>query len=115
MGNEYRTEKKILASELFDGRLKKFDIQEHDRGHSDRNYRCLSDGEKRLGVLINEVGYITGFVREWNGDWSALPICTPLTRMAPLRAQLPLRQRQVSAFAFFRPSAAPPLPRLRKA
>lgn len=69
MGNEY--EKKILASELFDGRLKKFDIQEHDRGHSDRNYRCLSDGEKRLGVLINEVGYITGFVREWNGDWSA--------------------------------------------
>jgi hypothetical protein len=34
MGNEYRTEKKILASELFDGRLKKFDIQEHDRGHS---------------------------------------------------------------------------------
>ena len=71
MGNEYRTEKKILASELFDGRLKKFDIQEHDRGHSDRNYRCVSDGEKRLGVLINEVGYITGFVREWNGDWSA--------------------------------------------
>ena len=33
MGNEYRTEKKILASELFDGRLKKFDIHEHDRGH----------------------------------------------------------------------------------
>jgi hypothetical protein len=71
MGNEYRTEKKILASELFDGRLKNFGIHEHDRGHSDRNYRCLSDGEKRLGVPINEAGYITGFASEWNGDWSA--------------------------------------------
>jgi hypothetical protein len=70
MSNEYRAEKDILASELFDGRLKKCGIHEHDRDHSDRNYRCLSDGEKRLGVTINGAGYVTGFARERNGDWS---------------------------------------------
>jgi hypothetical protein len=63
MGNEYRAEKDIVASELFDGRLKKFDVYElaDDLGH--RGLRYLTDGENDLRVPINEAGYATGFAR----------------------------------------------------
>jgi hypothetical protein len=69
MGNEYRANKDILASELFDGRLKKFGVHEHDQARE--NYRCLTDGENSLGVRINDAGYVTGFTREWNGNWGS--------------------------------------------
>jgi hypothetical protein len=42
MGSEYRAEKDIVASELFDGRLQKFGVREH--GQARENYRCLTDG-----------------------------------------------------------------------
>jgi hypothetical protein len=43
MGNEYRTEKKILASELFDGRLQKFGIHERSMCDSVSLRSPLSD------------------------------------------------------------------------
>jgi hypothetical protein len=69
MGSEYRAEKDILASELFDGRLQKFGIREH--GQARENHRCLTDGENCLGVRINDAGYVVGFEREWNGNWGS--------------------------------------------
>jgi hypothetical protein len=67
MGSEYRAEKDIVASELFDGRLQKFGVREH--GQARENYRCLTDGENCLGVRIDDVGCVTGFERAWNGVW----------------------------------------------
>ena len=67
MGSEYRAEKDIVASELFDGRLQKFGAREH--GQARENYRCLTDGKNCLGVRINDAGYVAGFEREWNGKW----------------------------------------------
>ena len=69
MGSEYRAEKDIVASELFDGRLQKFGVREH--GQARENYRCLTDGKNCLGVPINDAGYVTGFQREWNGNWGS--------------------------------------------
>jgi hypothetical protein len=69
MGSEYRAEKDILASELFDGRLQKFGVREH--GQARENHRCLTDGENCLGVRINDAGYVAGFEREWNGNWGS--------------------------------------------
>jgi hypothetical protein len=69
MGNEYRAEKNLLASELFDGRLEKFGVHEH--GQARENHRCLTDCENCLGVLINDAGHVTGFAREWNGNWGS--------------------------------------------
>jgi hypothetical protein len=69
MGSEYRAEKDILASELFDGRLQKFGIRDH--GQARENHRCLTDGENCLGVRINDAGYVVGFEREWNGNWGS--------------------------------------------
>ena len=69
MGSEYRAEKDILASELFDGRLQKLGVREH--GQARKNHRCLTDGENCLGVRINDAGYVAGFEREWNGNWGS--------------------------------------------
>jgi hypothetical protein len=69
MGSEYRAEKDILGSELFDGRLQKFGIRDH--GQARENHRCLTDGENCLGVRINDAGYVVGFEREWNGNWGS--------------------------------------------
>ena len=69
MGSEYRAEKDIVASELFDGHLQKFGVREH--GQARENHRCLTDGENCLGVRINDAGYVAGFEREWNGNWGS--------------------------------------------
>jgi hypothetical protein len=69
MKHEYKTNKDILASDLFDGRLKKSGI--HEDGQARENYRCLTDGENCLGVQINDAGHITGFTREWSGKWGS--------------------------------------------
>ena len=69
MANEYRPNKDILASELFDGRLEKFDVHEV-REDGSEGYRCLTDGQKRLGVEINKAGYVSGFTMAWSGTWA---------------------------------------------
>src|SRR5215469_10317904 len=69
MGNEYRPNKDILASELFDGRLEKFGVHEV-REDGSEGYRCLTDGQKRLGVEINKAGYVSGFTMAWSGSWA---------------------------------------------
>ena len=69
MGNEYRSNKDILASELFDGRLEKFGVHEV-REDGSEGYRCLTDGQKRLGVEINKAGYVSGFTMAWSGSWA---------------------------------------------
>ena len=51
MGIEYKTEKDILASELFDGRLKKFGVYERFYGKNrDRVSELLEEVFKKFGV-----------------------------------------------------------------
>jgi hypothetical protein len=61
MSTDFITLKKIHASDLFDGRLEKFDVREHIKADetTDRK-RCLTDGRNYVWVFIAEDGLVTG-------------------------------------------------------
>ena len=47
----FATTEKILFADLFDGRLKRFDIQEYiEEGKTSYNFRCLADRDNRVWV-----------------------------------------------------------------
>lgn len=58
MSTDFRPRDCMLASELFDGRLKKFGCREHRQGTD----RCLTDGRGNyLFVCIDDAGYAVEF------------------------------------------------------
>jgi hypothetical protein len=62
MSSEYRPRECMLASELFDGRLKKFGCRE--RGQGTEFSRCLTDGRGNyLFVWIDDAGRAVEFTR----------------------------------------------------
>ena len=62
MSSEYRPRECVLASELFDGRLKKFGCREHGQGTEFS--RCLTDGRGNyLFVWIDDAGRAVEFTR----------------------------------------------------
>lgn len=58
MSTYFEALKKILASELFDGRLGKFGVYEHIHAHTSETHRCLSDGRSYLCVSIMDDGFV---------------------------------------------------------
>jgi hypothetical protein len=61
--------KKILACDLFDGRLEEFNVREDIRRQTTEHERCLTDGCNYLWVFIGDDGFVSNFHR-WmpNGD-----------------------------------------------
>ena len=55
MSTKYRTEKKILFSELLDGRLERLGVREEARSAADV-MRCLTDGQNCLWVRRRDNG-----------------------------------------------------------
>jgi hypothetical protein len=68
MSIDFKPRGRIFASEMFDGRLKKFGVREDSDGAIDT--RWLTDGRKNyLCVWINDAGRVVEFTRYmWCGD-----------------------------------------------
>jgi hypothetical protein len=55
MSISFRLSKKVLAVDLFDGRLQKFGVREHIHpSETDESKRCLTDGRNYLCVSVND-------------------------------------------------------------
>jgi hypothetical protein len=70
MSIDFWPRKDILASELFDERLKKFRVHE-DTGEDfpSTNHRWLTDGRKNYLLWVNDAGSVFEFTRyAWCGD-----------------------------------------------
>jgi hypothetical protein len=67
MSTDYRTEKRILVADLFDGRLEEFNVRVHIHKHGTKDFRCLSDGENYLSVYGSPSGFISCLSRN-GGD-----------------------------------------------
>lgn len=60
MSTDYKLLKKVTASALFDGSLKKFGIHEYVKpDQTSKNSRCLTDGRNFLWVHIDDAGRVT--------------------------------------------------------
>src|SRR5262245_1204828 len=55
--------KKVRACDLFDGRLKKFNVREDVRRGTTETERCLTDGRNYLWVYIGDDGFVSSFNR----------------------------------------------------
>lgn len=63
MSTEYATLKKILACDLFDGRLGRFNVFEHLNDEANETKRCLSDSRNYVWVHIDANGFVACITR----------------------------------------------------
>jgi len=57
MSTDFNAEKKIYVTDLFDGRLLEFGIEEHFPSCEDEERRCLTDGTNFVWVWCDEKGF----------------------------------------------------------
>jgi len=64
MSTDYRPLRNIRAAQLFDGRLKAYDVFEHFKPDMTiTTRRCLTDGTNYLWAHIGEDGFLSSFTR----------------------------------------------------
>jgi hypothetical protein len=63
MSTDFVTEKKICASEVFDGRLEQFGVREHVCESTTHKEKYFTDGRNCLWVYIDENGYLDQLTR----------------------------------------------------
>jgi hypothetical protein len=63
MSTNYRLLKNVLASDLFDGRLEKFNIQEHFNDETKAQSRMLTDGRNFLWLYVDDAGFVSCLTR----------------------------------------------------
>ena len=63
MSTDYRTESTVLMSDLFDGRLSKYDISEHYTEKTSATTRCLTENDNYIWVYGNPAGCATCLTR----------------------------------------------------
>jgi hypothetical protein len=74
MSIDFRLLKRVRAFDLFDGRLKEFDVREHvNPRETTKNRRCLTDGRNYLWAFMDDDGFVSSLTR-WatNGDPAAI-------------------------------------------
>jgi hypothetical protein len=69
MSTDFRLLRNIPASDLFDGRLEKFDVHEKFNDETDAQKRVLTDGENFLWLYVDDAGLISCLTRYFpNGN-----------------------------------------------
>lgn len=63
MSTDYAPSEKILASDLFDGRLESFGVREKINDQVSTKQKCLTDGNNFLWVYIDDEGFVTTLTR----------------------------------------------------
>jgi hypothetical protein len=64
MSTDYHLLKKVPACDLFDGRLKEFNVREHVKpDETTETNRCLTDGRNYLWVFIDDDGFVRSLTR----------------------------------------------------
>ena len=63
MSTDFRPLTPIPMSDLFDGRLEKVGVYEHQNDEATSTNRCLTDGRNFLWVHCNEEGFASTFTR----------------------------------------------------
>ncbi len=64
MSTYYASQRKILACELFDGRLEEFGVREHVKPDATtEKSRLLTDGRNYLWVYVDDNGFVGSFTR----------------------------------------------------
>ena len=73
MSTHYRALKTIRMSDVFDGRLARFNVREHQGDDTSPTHRCLTDGVNYLWVSCGEDGSMGCLTRHAPGG-NPLPI-----------------------------------------
>src|SRR5262249_11039207 len=68
MSTYFVLSKKVSARDLFDGRLKKFGIEEHVTPETCEAERCLTDGNNYLWVFITNDGFVARILQGCGTD-----------------------------------------------
>jgi hypothetical protein len=63
MSTDYRLLESVLASDLFDGRLEKFGVQEHFNDKTTAQSRMLTDSRNFLWLYVDDAGFVSCLTR----------------------------------------------------
>jgi hypothetical protein len=79
MSTNYRFERKLPMTELFDGRLKKYNVEEMQTSDVTEHERCLTDGSHHMWLCSNKDGLVTGFTGR--GEYFPIKIMNVISKV----------------------------------